>query len=56
MPKEMTLKFAFSLMPASYSILQNFARIIRIYRLPDSNKGADVLYDNEIVICKQGKK
>ena len=43
-------------MSANYGLLQNFATIIRSYRLPDSYKGAGVLYDNEIVICKQGKK
>ena len=58
-PKEITVKFdkkIFSLMSANYGLLQNFATIIRTYRLPDSYKGAGILYDNEIVICKQGKK
>ena len=37
-PKEITVKFdknIFSLMPANYGLLQNFATIIRSYRLPD---------------------
>ena len=59
-PKEITVKFIdnkiFSLMSANFCLLQNFATTIRSCRLPDSYKGAGVLYDNEIVICKQGKK
>ena len=52
-PKEITVKFdkkIFSLMSANYGLLQNFATIIRSYRLPDSYKGAGVLYDNEIIV------
>nr|AVZ00679.1 ribosomal protein L6 [Fucus spiralis] len=58
-PKEITVtldKKIFSLMSANYGLLQNFATKIRSYRLPDSYKGAGVLYNNEIVNCKQGKK
>ena len=37
-------------------ILQNFATSIRRYRLPDSYKGSGILYDGEIILCKEGKK
>nr|YP_011007934.1 ribosomal protein L6 [Chorda asiatica]QWK44402.1 ribosomal protein L6 [Chorda asiatica]WBP69765.1 ribosomal protein L6 [Chorda asiatica] len=58
-PKDVEVKFSkrtFSLMSANYGVLQNFATTIRRYRFPDSYKGAGVLYENEIIVCKEGKK
>lgn len=49
-------KKTFSLMSPNYGLLQNFASAIRSYRLPDSYKGAGVLYAKELIICKEGKK
>nr|YP_010390255.1 ribosomal protein L6 [Sargassum nigrifolium]UPV69780.1 ribosomal protein L6 [Sargassum nigrifolium] len=46
----------FSLMSANFGLLQNFTTSIRAYRFPDSYKGAGVVYVNEIVTCKEGKK
>lgn len=46
----------FSLMSANLSVLQNFATTIRRHRFPNSYKGSGILYDGEIIICKEGKK
>lgn len=46
----------FSLISPNLSILQNFATTIRKYRVPNSYKGSGILYDGEIIICKEGKK
>nr|YP_011008423.1 ribosomal protein L6 [Undaria peterseniana]WBP70394.1 ribosomal protein L6 [Undaria peterseniana] len=58
-PKDVSVnigKKTFFLISANFGILQNFASSIRKYRYPDSYKGAGVLYENEIVVCKEGKK
>nr|YP_009154055.1 ribosomal protein L6 [Turbinaria ornata]AJF48243.1 ribosomal protein L6 [Turbinaria ornata] len=58
-PKGVLVRFnkkTFSLVSANFGLLQNFATSIRRYRFPDSYKGAGVVYANEIVICKEGKK
>nr|QWK44786.1 ribosomal protein L6 [Postelsia palmaeformis] len=49
-------KKTFLLISANLGVLQNFASCIRRYRYPDSYKGAGVLYENEIIVCKEGKK
>lgn len=49
-------KKTFSLMSANFGVLQNFASTIRSYRFPDCYKGSGVLYINETIICKEGKK
>lgn len=46
----------FFIMSANLSILQNFATTIRRYRFPDSYKGSGILYNDEIIVCKEGKK
>nr|YP_009092601.1 ribosomal protein L6 [Colpomenia peregrina]AIR12165.1 ribosomal protein L6 [Colpomenia peregrina]WVH38369.1 ribosomal protein L6 [Colpomenia sinuosa] len=46
----------FSISCANYSVLQNFATTIRRYRFPDSYKGSGIVYNGEIVVCKEGKK
>nr|YP_009330406.1 ribosomal protein L6 [Coccophora langsdorfii]ANS72178.1 ribosomal protein L6 [Coccophora langsdorfii] len=58
-PEGVSVRFnkkTFSLMSANFGLLQNFATSIRAYRFPDTYKGAGVVYMNEIVICKEGKK
>nr|UAX20112.1 ribosomal protein L6 [Alaria marginata]WKY98766.1 ribosomal protein L6 [Alaria marginata]WKY98804.1 ribosomal protein L6 [Alaria marginata]WKY98842.1 ribosomal protein L6 [Alaria marginata]WKY98880.1 ribosomal protein L6 [Alaria marginata] len=58
-PKDVSVnlgKKTFSLISANLGVLQNFASSIRRYRYPDSYKGAGVLYENEIIVCKEGKK
>lgn len=58
-PDDISVKFnkkTFSLLSANYEVLQNFATSIRSLRFPDSYKGSGVLYDGEIIICKEGKK
>ncbi len=58
-PKDVSVKFGkktFSLISANYGVLQNFATTIRSYRVPDSYKGAGVLYVGETIVCKEGKK
>ncbi|CAM9133179.1 unnamed protein product [Ectocarpus fasciculatus] len=58
-PEDISIRFnkkTFSLMSANYGTLQNFATSIRSYRFPDSYKGAGVLYVDEIIACKEGKK
>lgn len=58
-PEDILVKFSkktFSLMSANFGVLQNFATTIRSYRFPDSYKGAGVLYSDEIIVCKEGKK
>nr|YP_011008144.1 ribosomal protein L6 [Egregia menziesii]WBP70045.1 ribosomal protein L6 [Egregia menziesii] len=58
-PKDISVmigKKTFSLISANLGVLQNFASNIRRYRYPDSYKGAGVLYVNEIIVCKEGKK
>nr|QWK44196.1 ribosomal protein L6 [Akkesiphycus lubricus] len=58
-PKAVSVKFdkrTFSLMSANLGILQNFATTIRSFRFPDLYKGGGVLYANEIIVCKEGKK
>ena len=58
-PKDISIRFnkkTFSLVSANYGTLQNFATSIRSYRFPDSYKGAGVLYADEIIVCKEGKK
>ena len=58
-PKGVSVRFnkkTFSLMSANFGLLQNFATTIRAYRFPDVYKGAGVVYLNEMVICKEGKK
>lgn len=49
-------KKTLSLMSANFGLLQTFATSIRAYRFPDLYKGAGVVYVNEIVVCKEGKK
>nr|YP_009058543.1 ribosomal protein L6 [Sargassum hemiphyllum]AIM19567.1 ribosomal protein L6 [Sargassum hemiphyllum]UDY71290.1 ribosomal protein L6 [Sargassum hemiphyllum var. chinense] len=49
-------KKTLSLMSANFGLLQHFTTSIRAYRFPDSYKGAGVVYVNEIVTCKEGKK
>lgn len=41
---------------ANFGTLQNFATTIRRYRFPDSYKGQGVLYEGEVILCKEGKK
>lgn len=58
-PNDISVKFnkkSFSLMSANYGVLQNFVTSIRSYRFPDCYKGSGILYDGEIIICKEGKK
>ena len=58
-PKDISIRFnkkTFSLMSANYGTLQNFATSIRSYRFPDSYKGSGVLYGDETIVCKEGKK
>lgn len=58
-PKNISIRFnkkTFSLMSANYELLHNFATTIRSYRFPDRYKGVGVLYANEIVKFKEGKK
>lgn len=58
-PEDISVRFSkktFSLISANFGVLQNFATTIRRYRLPDSYKGAGVLYNGEIIVCKEGKK
>lgn len=49
-------KKTLSLMSSNLGLLQNFTTSIRAYRFPDSYKGAGVVYVNEMVTCKEGKK
>ena len=49
-------KQSFCLMSPNFGVLQNFATTIRRFRFPDSYKGSGVVYDGEILICKEGKK
>nr|YP_011008318.1 ribosomal protein L6 [Scytothamnus australis]WBP70289.1 ribosomal protein L6 [Scytothamnus australis] len=49
-------KKTFFLRSANYGLLRNFASTIRKYRIPDFYKGCGVLYEGEIVKCKEGKK
>nr|YP_009050494.1 ribosomal protein L6 [Sargassum fusiforme]AIG23762.1 ribosomal protein L6 [Sargassum fusiforme]QJC59468.1 ribosomal protein L6 [Sargassum fusiforme] len=49
-------KKTLSLISANLGLLQNFTTSIRAYRFPDSYKGAGIVYVNEIVTCKEGKK
>nr|YP_009327099.1 ribosomal protein L6 [Pleurocladia lacustris]ANS57825.1 ribosomal protein L6 [Pleurocladia lacustris]ANS57867.1 ribosomal protein L6 [Pleurocladia lacustris] len=58
-PKDISIKFnkkSFLLNSANFGVLQNFATTIRRYRFPDSYKGAGVLYAEEKIVCKEGKK
>lgn len=58
-PNDISVKFnkkTFSLMSPNFGALQNFATSIRSYRFPDCYKGSGILYDGEIIICKEGKK
>nr|YP_011008214.1 ribosomal protein L6 [Halosiphon tomentosus]WBP70115.1 ribosomal protein L6 [Halosiphon tomentosus] len=58
-PEDVSVKFnkgTFSLMSVNFGVLQNFATTIRSYRFPDSYKGGGVLYANEVIVCKEGKK
>nr|QWK44901.1 ribosomal protein L6 [Pseudochorda nagaii] len=58
-PLAVSIKFdkrTFSLMSPDLGVLQNFATTIRRFRFPDSYKGGGVLYANEIIVCKEGKK
>nr|YP_009684000.1 ribosomal protein L6 [Lessonia spicata]QDP13824.1 ribosomal protein L6 [Lessonia spicata]QWK44633.1 ribosomal protein L6 [Lessonia spicata] len=58
-PEEVSVnlgKKTFLLISANLGVLQNFASSIRKYRYPDSYKGAGVLYENETIVCKEGKK
>ena len=58
-PNDISVKFnkkTFSLMSPNFGVLQNFATSIRSYRFPDCYKGSGILYDGEIIICKEGKK
>nr|QWK44672.1 ribosomal protein L6 [Lessonia variegata] len=58
-PEEVSVnlgKKTFLLISANLGVLQNFASGIRRYRYPDSYKGAGVLYENETIMCKEGKK
>nr|YP_009072530.1 ribosomal protein L6 [Petalonia fascia]AIQ78472.1 ribosomal protein L6 [Petalonia fascia] len=58
-PKDVSVTFSkqsFSLTSPNLSVLQNFATTIRRYRFPDSYKGSGIIYDGEIIICKEGKK
>lgn len=58
-PKDVVVTFNkqnFSLMSANLGILQNFATTIRKYRFPNAYKGSGILYDGEIIVCKEGKK
>uniref|UniRef100_UPI0030E0F254 ribosomal protein L6 n=1 Tax=Ecklonia maxima TaxID=428677 RepID=UPI0030E0F254 len=49
-------KKTFLLISANLGVLQNFASSIRRYRYPDLYKGSGVLYENEKIVCKEGKK
>ena len=58
-PEDVSVKFnkkTFSLVSANFGVLQNFATTIRSYRFPDCYKGGGVLYQGEVVVCKEGKK
>nr|YP_010401894.1 ribosomal protein L6 [Sargassum phyllocystum]YP_010401968.1 ribosomal protein L6 [Sargassum mcclurei]UQV81069.1 ribosomal protein L6 [Sargassum phyllocystum]UQV81143.1 ribosomal protein L6 [Sargassum mcclurei] len=58
-PEGVSVRFnkkTLSFMSANFGLLQNFTTSIRAYRFPDSYKGAGVVYVNEIVTCKEGKK
>lgn len=58
-PNDISVKFnkkTFSLMSPNFGALQNFSTSIRSYRFPDCYKGSGILYDGEIIICKEGKK
>ena len=58
-PEDVVVNFNkqnFSLMSPNLSILQNFATTIRKYRFPNPYKGSGILYDGEVIICKEGKK
>ena len=58
-PEDISVKIekkTLSLISANFGVLQNFATAIRSYRFPDVYKGAGVLYKDEILICKEGKK
>ena len=46
----------FTLMSANYSLLRNFATQIRSHRFPDPYKGGGILYEEEKVLRKEGKK
>nr|YP_011008249.1 ribosomal protein L6 [Hapterophycus canaliculatus]WBP70150.1 ribosomal protein L6 [Hapterophycus canaliculatus] len=58
-PEDISVTFSkqkFSLMSPNFGVLQNFATSIRRFRFPDSYKGSGIIYDGEIIICKEGKK
>ena len=58
-PEGVSVRFnkkTLSFMSANFGLLQNFTTSIRAYRFPDSYKGAGVVYVNESVTCKEGKK
>jgi len=59
LPKDISVEFnkkTFLLNSANFGLLQNFATSIRSYRFPDSYKGGGILYKNERISCKEGKK
>ena len=58
-PKVISVRISkqnFSLTSPNLNVLQNFATTLRRYRFPDSYKGSGIVYDGEIIICKEGKK
>lgn len=58
-PNDIFIEFnkkSFLLRSANFGVLQNFATTIRSFRFPDPYKGGGILYANEVVICKEGKK
>lgn len=58
-PKDVSVIFNkqnFSITSANLNILQDFATTIRRYRFPDPYKGSGILYNGEVIICKEGKK
>nr|YP_448640.1 ribosomal protein L6 [Desmarestia viridis]AAS79027.1 ribosomal protein L6 [Desmarestia viridis] len=58
-PEAISVKFnkkTFLLRSANFGLLQNFATTIRRFRFPDPYKGGGILYDSEIIVCKEGKK